>query len=81
MKRKLKLVLGLVLRRTVLNLKEKKKKTGLRLLLLLKNSKEGFKEEEDAEEVKLLTSLLFRSFSISAFLSSSLDSSMSIPRA
>ena len=50
-KRKLKLVLGLVLRRTVLNLKKrkkkKKKKTGLCLLLLLKNGKEGFKRPWD----------------------------------
>ena len=48
-KRKLKLVLGLVLRRTVLNLKKKKKKTGLCLLLLLKNSKEGFKRPWENE--------------------------------
>ena len=46
--RKLKLVLGLVLRWNILNLKEKnKKKTDLHLLLLLKNNKEGFKRPWD----------------------------------
>lgn len=46
--RKLKLVLGLVLRWNILNLKKKKKKkTDLHLLLLLKNNKERFKRPWD----------------------------------